>query len=867
MKKNPYRLPEGIEPVNYELKLEPNLEEFTFNGYLSIILNVLKPTKKIVLHAAELNIDLKKHVVTCDGELVKEISFNNKMETLSIELLNTIETGRHKLSIEYEGALNDNMHGFYRTSYQIDGKTYFGAATQFEATDARRCFPCWDEPSKKSTFGVSLIIPGDLTAVSNMPIRNECYLNDGLKLVTFERSPKISTYLVCFVIAHLKSIESKDKNGVTHRVWAIPGKEEHGRFALDCSIASVEFYERMFGISYKSIAPKLDMIACPDFASGAMENLGAVTYRETAALIDPENRTAAAENRVAEVVMHENAHMWFGDLVTMKWWNGLWLNEGFATFMSYCAMHDKFPTWDVWTQYVTGPFLSALRVDSLKNTHPIEIDVKNPYEIREIFDEVTYSKGSVVNRMLEQYLGDKYWEGLANYLKKYSYGNADTVYLWEELEKVSGKPVRDIMARYTKQPGYPVIKVSNPAGTIDSGGYAELKLEQERFFANGRKDNKNLLWKVPVNFMSRGMTGICKDSLLLKGKTGKIKVPTAGSLTFIKLNAGQSGFYRAAYSEELWNGLVSAVKHSELSDIERIGLLDDSMELARAGYMKTDQALEMMSAHRRDKGLSYGPWSVIIGNLYALDHILDDAGKENLAAFAKTLLTPVYYKLDWEKLPDEKSTDTFLRNAVLGCLGHFGHKFVISEAKKRFREIKTKNADIDPNLKSVIYNLTAEYGGTDDFDALIELYDATTDAREKERIQVSIACFRSEILINRAISFSLSDKVRKQDWFRVMVMLGRNEKARLIAWNFLKENWDDFHKKYEGNLTLLVRTLEGVTSGFTDNENLADIKKFFKAHPLKEAKRTMKQVVESIETNIKWKTRDMEQIKAWLARG
>lgn len=863
--KNPYLLPEGVEPLHYKIELKPDLEKFTFVGSELIDIDIQKPTLLITMHALELEIDPDSVLLFYKGDAIRPVSVDKieRFETLVLKFSEKIEPGKAKLQICFSGELNDKMHGFYRTWYELEkGKKTWGAATQFESTDARRCFPCWDEPAKKATFELNIIVPKAYSVIFNTDPLHVNHLQNEHKKISFRKTPKMSTYLVAIIVAHLKCIEGNDKNGVAHRVWAVPGKEEHGRFALECSIASVEFYEKKTGISYKSIStnsPKLDMIACPDFASGAMENLGAVTYRETAALIDPANDTAAARERVAEVVEHENAHMWFGDLVTMIWWNGLWLNEGFATFMSHCAMHDKFPEWDVWTGFVAEDFRSALHLDSLKNSHPIEIDVQNPSEIREIFDAITYSKGSVVNRMLEQYLGEDFWKGLQLYLKRFSYKNADTVDLWAALEEASGKPTKEMMACYTKQPGYPV--VSAKIKREDNANIRKIELTQQRFFADGSADKKNLKWVIPLEALTpEGKTTLSPFT----DKTKEFKI--FGNLKWIKLNPGQSGFYRVAYSHKLWDMLIEGIKCGELSAIDRIGLLDDSMALAKAGYMKTSQALDMIAVQNNDKEFDGNVWSVVISNLNAIDHILEDDidAKERLAVFAKKILLPPFEKLGWSKKIGEKHTDILLRSQLIGALGKYKDQNIISEVKKCFEMLKVGAYDQD--LKAVIYALVATNGGQNEFDELIKIYDKTDDAREKERIQVAMGSFRSETVINEVIAFSRSEKVRKQDWFRIMVMLGRNPVARPIVWKFLKENWGDFKTKYEGNLTLLVRTLEGVTFGFTDEENLADIKKFFKAHPLEEAKRTMKQVVETIETNIKWRKRALDEIKNWLEK-
>jgi len=477
---NRFRLDRTIEPSHYSLRIEPDLAKFTFTGQALIKIRARKPVARITLHADELAITRALlYLGTSPAAATlraSRITHDKKLETTTLHFSRTIPTGRELvLGLAFTGAINDKMRGFYRTSYEIRGKKHWGGATQFEATDARRAFPCWDDPDRKATFELTLRVPTHLTALSNMPVARA--RRDGsFKEITYQPTPRMSTYLLAWVIADLECVAGRDAHGTPIRVWTTVGKKNQGRFALQVGRRSLDYFSSWFNIPYA--LPKLDMVALPDFAAGAMENWGLVTYRETTLLVDPKHSSAPAKQRVAEVISHELAHQWFGNLVTMEWWTDLWLNEGFASYMDPKAVNSQFPAWQVWNQFVAGEYLLALRDDSLKSSHPIEIPVKNPHEIREIFDHITYNKGSAVNRMLEHFLTEPVFrKGLSRYLKRYAFTNARTQDLWAALEEVSGKPVRAIMANYTRQEGYPVV-------TAKEAQRGVLSLEQRRFISD-----------------------------------------------------------------------------------------------------------------------------------------------------------------------------------------------------------------------------------------------------------------------------------------------------------------------------------------------------------------------------------------------
>ncbi len=858
-KKNPYRLDRTVEPLVYTVTLEPDLKKFTFKGSESITFRAKKPFSKITLHAAELKI---KKAFLCGGKmksnlLARKISYDSKLETATFDfgrLLKPDEAGC--VCLEFEGILNDKMHGFYRTSYEVRGQKRWGATTQFEATDARRAFPCWDEPDFKARFKISLIVPQELTALSNMPVEKQGKSAGGLKHVHYEITPVMPTYLVAFVVADLEYSEAKDKNGTLIRVYTLPGKKEQGRFALKVAQHALPYFAEWFGIPYA--LPKCDMVALPDFASGAMENWGLVTYRETALLVDPVNSSASARQRVAEVIDHELAHQWFGNLVTMRWWTDLWLNEGFASYMGPKAVHDQFPEWKIWDQFIVADYLRALHGDALKNTHAIEIPVQNPSEIREIFDAITYSKGSSVNRMLEHYLGEEVFrKGLRVYLKKYAFSNATTHDLWQVLEKVSGKPVWAIMASYTGQPGFPVLTVQNKKNDRDA-----FELRQERFLFDGSADRAKTRWNVPLVIARSGTQKPWIGLLKTNAMTIDLGKPAS---EWVKINAGQSGFYRVAYPSEMLDRLAAALQSGSLPApvIDALGILSDSVALARAGYLGTSKVLELLDAVKNER--EYNLWTLVAGALHEIDGLLEDIPvKKRLAGFARSLFIPSLTELGWEKKQSDTHSDLLRRSLLISQAGHYGASGVIEEARSRFESF-CKNQILEPNLRGAVYSLIAENGTFPDFERLVKIYRNSPLQEEKVRILRALARFQDQSVVPEVLKFSLSKDVRNQDTYVVLASFGSNQQGRQQAWEFIKAHFKDLLARYEGgSVSLLGRILEGAVTGFIKERELKDVRGFFLKHPVSGIERTMKQSLEIIQSNIRWAARGAKDTAAWL---
>ncbi len=848
------RLSDDVLPKRYELNLAPNFEDFSFKGEVSIALQIKKPTKSLVLHAVDIKVTKAELFVGSIRFKPTSISYQKKAQTVRFDFGEELKSGRASFRIAFKGTLNKGMSGLYRTSYTVQGEKRWGCATQFEATDARRAFPCFDEPDKKAEFWLSLEVPGHMTALSNMPIVYESKSSNdpNKKVVDYGSVPPMSTYLLACVVAELECVEGKTERGIPVRVWTTPGKKAHGQFALDVALHTLKYFEEWYGIPYA--LPKVDMVALPDFAAGAMENWGLITYRETALLSDPDKPSRAVMQRVAEVVNHELAHQWFGNLVTMKWWSDLWLNEGFASFMGPMAVDHQFPDWNIWTQHVAGEYLSALHEDSLKNTHPIEVAVNDPEEIREVFDGITYSKGSVVNRMLEHFLGDDFRKGLNHYLTEHRFGNATTKDLWAALEKISKKPVRAIMARYTEQPGYPVLKVNGE----QHGDKLTLQLEQERFFLDGRKDRDNSLWKIPIGVLTPGL----RPDFTYMGRRRMTISVLASASDWVKLNPEQSGFYRVAYSDDLFDRIVRAIRSEKLGAIDRLGFLDDTFALARAGYISTPCAFTALSAYSQEK--DYSVWQVIAGAWNSIEQIFGESETcVAIETLAQGFFGSILDRCGWDKKPDDGHLDILLRSLAIRNAGGFGDSDAICEAKKRFEGF-VAGGELDPDIRGAVYALVAENGGLREFDSLVKLYDAADFHEEKIRVIRALGSFKNQEVLKAALVLGLSEKMRKQDLPILVIGMSGHKAARETAWNFVKENWKTLLERYEnGGLTLLQYFVE-VPSGFADAAHLEDVKLFFKTNRIPGAKRTIRQVLERISSNIAWRERDAKAVSDWL---
>ena len=833
MKPKGVRLSKNIVPIEYSMRLKPDLDNFTFEGVETITLSILKKTKILTLHSKELEIEAARV-----GEVFAKISYNEKKETATFIFSKFIPVGKTKLTIVFKGILNNQMRGFYRSKYTISGKEHNMATTQFEATDARRAFPCFDEPAQKAVFHISLIIQKDKTAISNTLPVSVLEHETGYQIVKFSPTPKMSTYLVAFIVGDFEYIEgittpnffSKRRGGTKVRVFTTPGKKHQAKFALECAVKTLEFYDKYFDIAYP--LPILDMIAIPDFTSGAMENWGAITYRESALLVDENHSSLLNKQWVALVIAHEIAHQWFGNLVTMEWWTHLWLNEGFASYVEYMAVDKLFPKWDIWTQFSTNELGTALRLDALFHTHPIEIPVHHPNEIGEIFDEVSYSKGASVIRMLADYLGEKdFRDGLRYYLKKHSYKNTETLHLWQAFEKVSKKPVAKIMHNWTSKPGYPVIR----ANIVNK----KINLSQERFFISPVSKSKakdETLWQVPVSLVND---------------------------KYLKVNIGETGFYRTAYSKELLEKLKSPVENKLLSPRDRLGIIRDLLALAEAGTIPTSYALEFLSSYKNED--NYSVWLELAMGLGRLEMLLAKTKtKIKLDKLTLKLFSPLATKLSWEKKKDEMHTDILLRSLAISRAGRSGDKEIIAEARKKFATMKF-GSHINPDIRASIYTVVATNGGMKEYQTFIKKYKQETLHEEKNRIGGALGDFQDPKLLKLACEFSFSEHVRIQDSIGIISSVGGNPMGRDIWLDFVQKNWKTLVSRYGDGGHMLARLVKAI-GGSAEVKHLKSFRKFFTTHDAPGAKRAIQQVLERLEGNVVWLKRDGENIERFLSK-
>ncbi len=845
LKKQSVLLPSHIVPSHYDIFLQPDLDNFVFEGEETIEVRIDSEDKKITLHSAE--IEIFSASVTFGKKTIdaKKISYNKKAETVTLSFGNNIPKGKAKINIKFAGILNDKMRGFYRSRYEHNGKTYHMGVTQFESTDARRAFPCFDEPALKATFDVSLRIPTDRTVISNTLEEEVLEHEAGYKVVRFERSPKMSSYLLAFVIGHFEYVEKITPEGVKVRVYVTPGKKKQALFALDTAAKIMSFYDKYFSISYP--LPTMDLIAIPDFANGAMENWGAVTYRETALLVDDEHSSLYNKQWVALIIAHELAHQWFGNLVTMKWWTHLWLNEGFASFIEYLAVDKLFPEWKIWTQFVFTEQARALSLDGLENTHAIEIPVHHPGEISEIFDTVSYSKGASVIRMIESYVGEKdFQKGLSLYLKTHKFGNAETEDLWSALEKVSKKPVGKIMKNWTSKPGYPLVSVEKK-GDI-------LEVKQARFFSNGKKKSSDK-WLIPLAFA----TDKFQKQILMKKDLQK--VTGFSKSNWIKANAEDTSFVRVKYSATDLANLKKPIESKTISEEGRFAIVRDVFALVEAGKLSLSEAMGLLEAYKKET--SYIVWGEIISHLLEIRALFfEKPVKKKLDAFIQSILQDIVKKSGWTKKPNETHEETYLRSTSTYALGTSGDQAIVKKAQELFSSYISKGK-LDSNIRSIVCALVAENGGEKEYKQLEKIYIENPMEEEKDRALRAMCSFKEKKLLLKTLALTFSSDVRAQDAFKATYVMAGNPYGINVVWNYIKDHWNQIEERFGGG-HLFARFISPF-SRFTTLNQAEELEEFFKKNKSEGIDRTVAQTLEKIRSNAQLIERELPSLTSFLA--
>lgn len=850
---DPYRLPRHVVPIRYDLRLEPDLPASSFAGQETITLTVHQPTSEIVLNAIELDITSAKIEGDSGPARQATMALNPSLQRCHLTFSTPLSPGTWKLTMTFCGTLNDKLRGFYRSTYKDErGATHSMAATQFEATDARRAFPCWDEPDFKAVFATTLVIDPSLTAVSNTTIASET-LAGGKKVVRFADTIKMSTYLVAFIVGRIEPTEPVMIGQTPLRLWAIPGKGHLARFGQDIAAASLSFFERYYGIPYPG--DKLDLLAIPDFASGAMENLGAITYRETALLIDQPSATHGELERVADVVAHENAHMWFGDLVTMSWWNGLWLNEAFATFMEMLAVDAWKPEWKRWDSFGISR-AAAFSVDGLRSTRPIEYPVQAPKDADAMFDVLTYEKGASVLRMLEQHIGPTVFrDGVRNYLHAHAYGNADTNDLWVSLGKIAKQPVPELMNGWIFQPGFPLV-------TVTVSPSSELTITQQRFSYLSDEQSgpsQDQRWRIPlqIRVIAGGKTNTSRMLLTEKDTT----VPLSHDWESVLINEGGHGFYRVRYAPDLLDRLLN-IGIDRLAVTERFNLINDAWATTVAGHMPLTDYLDLTARFttERDKNV----WAVLLDSFSFLNRIITVENRPALEAFVRGRIGPAVADLGWVPRSGESELTKQLRGELIGAQGKLGNDPAIQQrAAELYRAYRNDATAVDPNVVPSLVAILAHTGDATRYDEFNERFRTAATPQEERRYLFSLAAFQPKALLERTLARTISGEIRTQDApFLVSAILG-NVYGRELAWAFVKTNWEKMDQLFP---KLGLRRMYGGIVSLATPELEREVQDFFTTRKIDLGGKTLEQYLEQLRIAVTVRERDSLALRTYLDR-
>ena len=832
-----------FSPTHYTLALDLQRQARTFTGMVTITGMLQKAGNHIPVHAKELQFDQ----VTIDGrEATATFGKNDEVDLTSPEVL---AEGEHTVEIHFAGKITDPMHGLYPCYFTLDGKDEELLATQFESHHAREAFPCVDEPAAKATFDLILTTEKDITVIANTPVKTQ-EEKDGKLVSTFETTPKMSTYLLAWAAGKLGFKEAKTAGGVQVRAYATPDNVGKVDFALDTAVKTLDLYNDYFGLPYP--LEKCDMVALPDFSAGAMENWGCITFRESAFFVD-ERSSAAAKQRVGEVVAHELAHQWFGNLVTMKWWNDLWLNESFATWMASYSQDKLFPDWQLWTQFYNEETAYALDRDTLKSIQSVQQEVQHPDQIRTLFDPaIVYAKGANLVHMVHAYMGDDAFRaGLQAYMKQHAYGNTEAADLWAAWSKASGKDIGTFMTPWISQPGHPIVKVGLNEG--------KATLHQTRFYTNPEdyKTDKGALWPVPL------LAGTQLSQELLT--EAEVTIPINESTEPLLLNQGRTGFYVPLYSPDHLRQLAERITGGKMAELDRLGLLNEAYDLAKAGQQSTHQMLELLEAYKAET--SEPVWGAIGGALGALRVIINEEEdlKPALQRFTANLARAQYERLGWERTDDEPYFDRLLRPHIIALMGYSEDPEVVAKATQLLADAKNPE-DVQGDIRAVVFSINAKLGDDVAFNKMLTWVKDERSPEVRGQLTAGLCAVKQEARVKELVALLKTKHVKLQDIFHWIAYMGRNRYARPFIWQWVKDEWEWITENFgsDGHYTSFPRYIAG---GFNTREELESYKEFFMPkieHPM--LSREIKQGIENIEARVLWRERDFAAVKEYLSQ-
>jgi aminopeptidase N len=865
MSKKVIRLFEQFQPDRYELSLHPDRDNMTFTGSVTIHgKKVGRTSQRITFHQNGLRVTaatITKHDKSGEVTLpVSRIVNQNSFDEVRVHTSQKVFPGKYSVTLTFKGTITRQMDGIYPCNFTHNGKKKKLIATQFESHDARKAFPCIDEPEAKATFSLTLVTPASETVISNTPIMSqEPYGGSdkkasSLQQTTFETTPRMSTYLLAFAYGELGYTEGITKDGVTVRAYATPDNVEQTRHGLDVAVKALEFFGEYFGVPYP--LPKLDMIALPDFSSGAMENWGLITYRETTMLADDTTSSIETKQLVALVICHELSHQWFGNLVTMKWWNDLWLNESFANLMEHRAVDALYPEWNIWEQFVNTETASAKRRDSLVDVQSIRVDVNHPDEISTLFDpSIVYAKGGSVLYMLLNFIGEAAFRaGLTAYFKKHAYGNTVADDLWQSLSDASHEDIGTFMAGWINRPGYPLVDIDWQPGE------QSLAISQRRFLSDpDTKAASTDPWQVPLN----ATTELSSNLLTTAAATLTFIAPKPVAPIFN--HDGMSYSLPHYTNPEHLKLLVTAIQDDAVDAIDRLLLLDNYTMLQRGGECSTTELLDLLGSYEHEENENV--WSSLAGAIGEVRKLIegDEPSEDKLNAIVAKLVMPSVNRLGWEDHEGDSAQVLRMRGLALSMAIGAKVSSVIDEARKRFAHF-TKPSDLDATIRSVVYFAAARYGSQADYATLLALHNSIQNADERDELAAALTSVKQPAQYTELLGLLDTNTIRRQDLMHWFVWLLRNRYARTDAWEWMTSHWDWIEEELKGDKSYsFFARYAGIV--FTRPNELDMFAAFFTPKQADIAlSRDISLGIQEITSRVAWRARNEVAVTAWLQK-
>lgn len=849
------RLYQQFQPTKYSLQIMPDSDKLKFTGTVTISgKKTGRPSNRITFHQKDLKITnarvIKHDKKNDESVTVVRINTHKSYDEVRLHTQEKVFAGDYTISLDFEGIITSNMNGIYPCFFKHNGINKKIIATQFESHHAREAFPCIDEPEAKATFDLTLITPLNNTVIANTPIKKQT-INDSSQITTFETTPRMSTYLLAFAYGDLGYIEAKTKHGVQVRAYATPDNVDLTKHSVNVAVRALDFFTDYFGVPYP--LKKLDMLALPDFSSGAMENWGLVTYRETAMLADEKSTSIESKQMIALVVAHELSHQWFGNLVTMKWWDDLWLNESFANLMEYQAVDAIYPEWKIWEQFVFSEGASAKRRDSIVDVQPIRTQVKHPDEISTLFDpSIVYAKGGTVLYMLKNYIGEKAFRtGLQLYFERHAYSNTVAADLWQALSETSEKNISDFMSGWLNRPGYPIVQVKWKPNTQC------VELTQKRFLTNpDQAAQNNEPWQVPLAATRQ------LSSDLLSDKTDSFTLQDKTETAFL-LNHDGTSYYLPLYSNtEHLNSILDAIKHNNISIIDKLLLIDNYNLLQRGGEVSTAELLKLITAYAEEDNESV--WSSAAYGLAEARRLVEgDVSEDNLNKLIRGLVVPKAIKLGWHDTPEDTAHTLRLRGLMLSLASAAKDEKIIAEGLRLFK-LANKPNELDPSSRSIVFFIAARYGDEYEFQKLLQMHNMTNNADEKDELASGLTSVTQKNQIDYLLSLLKTDEIRRQDLMHWWVWLLRNRYSRVAAWEWLTDNWSWIEHEFESDKSYgFFARYAG--SLFSHRDELNKYKLFYEdKKSIVALARDITLGEQEIASRIAWRERNEDSVRDWL---